>query len=379
MSTLNWHRAVLKIGSSLIAPERDGLSDRYLQAIGRFIADARAQSRELVLVSSGAVAAGRALLPHAADRSRQTLVRKQALAAVGQAQVMQCWAAQLAYPVAQLLLTADDLQDRHRFVNARNTLRELLSLGCIPIINENDSVATDELKVGDNDNLAAHVAALVDADLLIIGSDIDGLYEQNPRQFPDAKKIATVEQIDARILAMAGGSGSAVGTGGMITKLQAAARATARGIATVIGDARQPELFQQLLANRCIGTLFLAHGEPLRARKHWLQHTLASRGSIEIDEGAWHALRDRGASLLPSGVRGVSGEFQQGDAVDIVCNSAGPLRRLGKGISQYDAAVLTRIRGLRSDDISKTLGDAGQDCAIHRDDLVLFPDTQTAG
>lgn len=372
MTDLHWQRAVLKIGSSLIAPDRDGLSDRYLKPIAAFIAAAQADGRELVVVSSGAVAAGRALLPQAGDRSRQTLVRKQALAAVGQAQLMQCWASHLQTPVAQLLLTADDLQDRHRFVNARNTLRELLSLGCLPIINENDSVATDELKVGDNDNLAAHVAALVDADLLIIGSDIDGLYDQNPRTVTTAKKIAVVEHIDASILAMAGGSGSAVGTGGMITKLQAAQRATSRGIATAIGDARSPAFFAALLRNHCSGTLFLAHGEPLRARKHWLQHTLSSRGQLQIDAGAWQALRDRGASLLPSGIRTVSGDFQQGDAVDIALYQEDGVRLIGKGISQYDATVLASIRGLRSEEISKKIGNAGQDCAVHRDDLVLY-------
>lgn len=377
MTELSWQRAVLKIGSSLIAPDRDGLSDRYLHAIGHFITAAQASGREIVLVSSGAVAAGRALLPQAADRSRQTLVRKQALAAVGQAHVMQCWAAQLHCPVAQLLLTADDLQDRHRFVNARNTLRELLSLGCLPIINENDSVATEELKVGDNDNLAAHVAALIDADLLIIGSDIDGLYDKNPRSCADAKKIAVVEQIDASILAMAGGSGTSVGTGGMITKLQAAERATSRGICTVIGDARQPALFAALLENRSIGTLFHAHLEPLRARKHWLQHTLASRGSVEIDAGAWQALRERGASLLPSGVRAISGDFQQGDAIDILLQDSIGVRLIGKGISQYDATMMHSIRGLRSDDIAKKMGENGPDCAIHRDDLVLYPSAAT--
>jgi glutamate 5-kinase len=233
------------------------------------------------------------------------------------------------------------------------------------------------LKVGDNDNLAAHVAALVDADLLIIGSDVDGLYDKNPRTAPDAKKIAIVERIDASILAMAGGSGSSVGTGGMITKLQAAERATARGITTIIGDARHSELFDALLENRCDGTLFSAHGEPLRARKHWLQHTLASRGNIQIDVGAWQALRERGASLLPSGVRAVSGEFQQGDAVDIVLAQDHGSRLLGKGISQYDAVVLNSIRGLRSDDISKKLGETSQECAIHRDDLVLYPESSS--
>lgn len=377
MSTVNWQRAVLKIGSSLIAPEADGLSDRYLLAIARFVDAARQQGRQLVLVSSGAVAAGRHLLPQAADRSRQTLVRKQALAAVGQAQLMQCWATVLPCPVGQLLLTVDDLQDRHRFVNARNTLRELLSLGCLPIINENDSVATDELKVGDNDNLAAHVAALVDADLLIIGSDVDGLYDQNPRRVPEAKKLAVVDRIDARILAMAGGAGSAVGTGGMITKLQAAARATARGTNTVIGDARTPMLFEALLANHCTGTLFRAHGEPLRARKHWLQHTLTSRGQIEIDAGAWQALRERGASLLASGIRAVRGEFEQGDAIDILFAQEHPPRLVGKGISQYDASVLTSIHGLRRAEIAERLGNACQDCAIHRDDLVLYPENES--
>lgn len=370
MQLHHWRRAVLKVGSSLVAPE-GVLSTRYRLGIARFIAEARLQQREIILVSSGAVAAGRTVLPTLAEHGRKYLSGKQALAAAGQARLIMSWATLFDFPVAQLLLTAADLQDRQRYVNAKNTLRELLNADCLPIINENDSIITDELKVGDNDNLAAHVASLIDADLLIIGSDIDGLYDKYPGKFPDAKRIDCVDVIDASIYAMAGGAGTVAGTGGMQTKIQAAERAIKRGITTVIGSGQKTEFFHALLEDRCLGTSFVPKGDRQTARKHWLQHNLKSQGKILIDAGAFTALRERGASLLPSGITAIEGEFETGDAVDVIWQNGEQSQLLGKGLSQFDSSMLQQIKGLRRDAIAAIAGVNASDVVIHRDDLVL--------
>lgn len=362
-----WKRAVLKVGSNLIAPEGRRLSTRHLLAIARFIADARAEGREIVLVSSGAVAAGRALL---GEGEAQGIPAKQALAALGQPRMLEAWARLFDFPCAQVLLGYDDLQNRRRFVNAKNTLRELLRLQALPIVNENDSVAVDELRLGDNDNLAAHVAVLVEADLLLILSDIDALYDADPRRVPTARRIPRVAQVDEATLALAGGAGSAVGTGGMLTKLQAAAKATARGIATVIANGRDAAALDALARGACPGTLFDAAGSQVSAKDHWMRHALASQGRIVVDAGAARALRARGASLLPAGVREASGGFRAGDAVE-VCEE-GAVGALAKGIAQYDAGELMRIAGRSSDDIAAILGYEGPETVIHRDDLVLL-------
>lgn len=371
MQLHRWRRAVLKIGSSLVAP--DGvLSTRYRLGIARFIAEARLQNREIILVSSGAVAAGKSVLPSLAENGSKFVSGKQALAAAGQARLIMSWATLFDFPVAQLLLTASDLQDRKRYVNAKNTLRELLNSACLPIINENDSIVTDELKFGDNDNLAAHVASLIDADLLIIGSDIGGLYDENPSQNTNAKKIDCVQEINAAIYHIAGGAGSKVGTGGMYTKIQAAERATKRGITTVIGSGKENDFFSALLDNRCIGTSFVPKGDRKTARKHWLEHHLIPEGKIFIDDGAAKALLERGASLLPSGVKSIEGEFQQGDAIEVLHLRESNAVCIGKGISQFDAAFLQQIKGLRTEAIIPMANGSVSDVVIHRDDLVLI-------
>ena len=361
-----WKRAVLKVGSNLIAPERRRLSTRHLLAIARFIADARAQGREIVLVSSGAVAAGRALL---GEGEAQGIPAKQALAALGQPRMLEAWARLFDFPCAQVLLGYDDLQNRRRFVNAKNTLRELLRLQALPIVNENDSVAVDELRLGDNDNLAAHVAVLVEADLLLILSDIDGLYDADPRTRPDARLLPRVAAVDDAVLALAGGTGSAVGTGGMRTKLEAAQKAGARGIATVVANGRSAPALEALSRGDCPGTLFEPAASRGGAKDHWMRHALASQGRIVVDAGAARALRERGASLLPAGVVAVDGAFRAGDAVEIVEREGAPL---AKGIAQYDAGELKRIAGRSSSAIAAALGYQGPETAVHRDDLVLL-------
>ncbi len=362
-----WNRAVVKVGSNLIAPEGGRLSTRHLLGIARLIAGLREGGREVVLVSSGAVAAGRALL---GGHEGRAIPAKQALAALGQPRMFEAWARLFDGPSAQVLLAYDDLRNRRRFVNAKNTLRELLRLGVLPIVNENDSVAVDELRVGDNDNLAAHVAVLVDADLLLILSDVDALYEADPRRHPGAGRIARVEAIDEAVMALAGGAGSAVGTGGMRTKLEAAAKAAARGIATVVARGSCPMALEALARGECPGTLFAATASRVSAKRHWMHHALGCEGRLRIDAGAVRALRERGASLLPAGVREVQGSFRAGDAVEVLAE--GEERPFAKGIAQYDASDLRRIAGRPSTEFPALLGYEGPETAIHRDDLVLL-------
>jgi glutamate 5-kinase len=363
-----WQRAVLKIGSNLIAPGGHALSVRHVLGVAQFVQQARLQGREVIVVSSGAVAAGRACLRAQQQVNDARIAAKQALAAIGQTQLMTFWQQFFDLPVAQLLLTHDDLVNRRRFVNAKNTLRELMALDVLPVINENDSVAVDELRVGDNDNLAAHVAVLCEADLLIIASDIDGLFDADPRSKPDAQLIPYVEQVTDAIMVLAGGAGSKVGTGGMRTKLQAARAAAERGIATVIINAQKPQALMSLLQQHVSGTWFASGQAPKAAKKHWMLHALPIAGQLHIDAGAAAALCEKGASLLPSGVVRVSGDFNEGDAVEIFHHD----KRLAKGIVQYDSVALARIAGCRSQEIETRLGFSNGETVIHRDDLALL-------
>jgi len=363
---LKWRRLVLKVGSALIAPEAKGCSTRYLLAIANFISECRQQGVEVVLVSSGSVAAGRAAIPFA--HHPLPINVKQAMAAVGQTRMMQSWRNLFDFDCAQILLTHDDLADRRRYLNVHNTLRTLLDHGVLPIVNENDSVATAELKVGDNDNLAALVATVVDADLLVICSDVDGLFSANPRSNPQATLFTDIHQLTADIFAMAGGSHHQIGTGGMVTKLQAAQKATSQGIDTLILNGQKASSFALLLNGDNPGTLFHKQQERLSAKKHWLLHSLKTFGEITLDPGAAKAVLERGASLLPKGILTVSGDFDKGDAVWL-CNQAG--QQLAKGICQYNTAELMKIKGVHSQDIAAVLGYCPSEVAVHRDDLAL--------
>lgn len=367
MSIPVWRRLVLKIGSNLIAPGGQALSTRHVLDIARFVQQARDSGREVILVSSGAVASGRAALRGRTDLPPAGVAGKQALAAIGQAELMRFWSRFFDFPVAQLLLTQDDLADRRRFLNARNTLRSLRALGVLPVINENDSVAVEELRVGDNDTLAAHIAVLAEADLLGLATDIDGLYSADPRSAPDALKLQEIDQVDDGVLAMAGGAGSSVGTGGMRTKLLAAQRCADAGIGTLIFDGRAARSYAQLLENANPGSWIRPATQRRAARKHWMLHALPTCGVLQVDAGAADALSGRGASLLPSGVIAVEGQFEVGDAVEVRTGD----RLLAKGIVQYRAAELARIRGRHSREIAELLGDCPSESVIHRDDLVL--------
>ncbi|KAF1687708.1 glutamate 5-kinase [Pseudoxanthomonas broegbernensis] len=366
-----WRRAVLKVGSSLLAADGGGLSPRFALGLAQFVSSNLAAGREVVIVSSGAVAAGRAIVPKAAEAGA-AMAARQALAALGQAQLIGLWQRFFERPVAQVLLTHDDLRNRRRYLNARATLNELLALGALPVVNENDTVSVDELKLGDNDNLAAIVAALIDADVLFIATDIDGLYDADPRAHPGARLMPEVAELTPAVLAMAGGSGSAAGTGGMRTKLEAAAKAGAAGIDTVLFNGRRAEVLRQLLQGRLEGTRIRAAHSRIAARKYWLRHAPLEPGAIVVDAGAAGALTGKGASLLPGGVLGAEGDFRRGDMVEVVQRDGDGERRIARGISQYSAVDVRRIARRHSRDIESILGYNYGGNVIHRDDLVLL-------
>ena len=363
---------MLKVGSSLLTDASGELSDRNARNLAHFIVAARVAGREVVLVSSGAVAAGRA---RAATNARKgSLVRRQALAALGQTRMVALWQSLIDAPVAQVLLAHDDLRNRRRYLNARNTLIELLHLRSVPVINENDTVAVEELKLGDNDNLAATVAALIDADLLLIASDVDGLFSSHPRRDAGALPIETVQAITTDILAMAGDPGSALGTGGMRTKLQAAQKAASAGITTVLFNGADAASTLLLPRERFRGTVFAAPQTRLAARKYWLRHAPGAGATIRVDAGAACALRG-GKSLLPGGIVGVDGEFARGDLIEIAESADAAIRPVARGLTQYNAGEVRRLAGRHTREIEAILGFSYGDTVVHRDDLVAFEAT----
>ncbi|HMM65434.1 MAG TPA: glutamate 5-kinase [Dokdonella sp.] len=364
-----WRRAVLKVGSSLLTADGAGLNNRHVLGLAEFVSNSLTAGREVVIVSSGAVAAGRAIVPRQ-PASGAAMAARQALAALGQAQMIGLWQQCLDRPVAQVLLTHDDLRNRRRYLNARATLAELLRLGAMPVINENDTVSVDELKLGDNDNLAAIVAALVDADLLLIATDIDGLYTANPRLHPDAKPVNEMQGISPEAMAMAGDAGTTSGTGGMRTKLEAAAKAASAGIDTILFNGTDVETLRLLARGRLRGTRLHAGRTRLAARKYWLKHVPVVPGAILVDAGAAKALGASGASLLPGGIVDANGDFARGDMVEILCSADGGERRIARGLTQYSASDIRRIARRHSRDIEATLGYNYGGNVVHRDDMV---------
>ncbi len=367
-----WRRAVIKVGSALVTDKGKRISTKHMLPIASFITAARAQGKEIILVSSGAVAAGLSTQPRLSTKQNRTIQEKQALAAIGQSMLISTWSRLLDFPCAQLLLTYDDILNRRRFINAQNTLMELLKMKTLPIVNENDTVAVDELKVGDNDNLASFVAVLANADLLIICSDIDGLYESDPRTDPEARHIKEVNQIDESIYHLAGGSGTRIGTGGMLTKIQAAEKATSGGIDTIIMNGTKHVFFELLLEGILCGTIFRRRANPTLGRKHWMLHALHSAGSVYVDSGAKNALVSRGASLLPSGIVKIKGTFEEGDAVSIYEETADGDKQIAKGISHFSSLDLSKIIGKKSHEIQQVLDRQVSNVVIHRENMVLI-------
>lgn len=362
-------RIVVKIGSSLlIGASGDEVRGDWLASVAADIAALRAEGRKVVVVSSGAVALGRAKLGLA--RSAR-LDRKQAAAAAGQAVLMQAWDRALAphaIPTAQLLLTLEDSEKRRRWLNARATIEVLLGEGALPVINENDSVATDELRYGDNDRLSARVAQMVRADLLVLLSDVDGLYTADPGRDPAAAHIPLVSEVTAEIEAFAGGAAAAgVGSGGMRTKIAAARIAAGAGCATLVAAGHHDHPLRRL-AEGARATLFAAQGSPARAYKQWIAGTLETAGAVVIDAGAAEAL-GAGKSLLPAGIASVEGEFERGACLAVRTLAGAEIAR---GISAYNAEEARAIAGAPRKGIEARLGYTGPDELIHRDDLVML-------
>jgi len=361
-------RVVIKVGSALLADAATGTVKReWLQTLAADIAALRRRGQEVLLVSSGAIALGRRQLALPAGRLK--LDEKQAAAAVGQISLARAWTEVLEQhelAVAQILLTPGDTEQRRRYLNARSTLRTLLKLGAVPVINENDTVATAEIRYGDNDRLAARVAQMISADCLILLSDVDGLYTADPTRDPDAHFIAEIRAITPDIEAMAGGSSSAVGTGGMATKVVAAKIAVGAGCHMCVALGRELHPVRRIEEGaRC--SWFYPSASPGTMRKQWIAGTLQPAGELYVDDGAVAALR-RGKSLLPAGVNRVVGYFQRGDAL-IVRDSAG--KEIARGLVAYSTADAERLRGRRSSEIDALLGYHGRAEIIHRDDLVL--------
>ncbi len=374
---------VLKVGTGVLTGGGPRLDEQRMADLVRQIAWLRSHGQEVVLVSSGAIAAGRARL--ALDRGRRDIPAKQMLAAVGQHLLMQTYdrlCSPYGIPVAQTLLTKADLRDRQGYLNARNTLLGLLAHGVLPIVNENDVVAVDEIRVGEhdrlfgeNDNLAAMVANLVDATLLVNLTNTGGLYTADPRREPGARLVPVVRRIDRAIEALAGGAGTEQGTGGMRTKIEAAKLATASGVTVVIAPGDAPDVLLRLAAGEPVGTRFLPTARRRDARRRWILSALASRAAVQVDSGAVEAIRHHGRSLLAAGVRGVQGSFRRGDPIAVI----GPEGEcIACGLANYSAADVEQIKGLHSRGIAERLGYAFGDEVIHRDNLVLLA-TESGG
>ncbi|MDO8860625.1 glutamate 5-kinase [Haliea sp. E1-2-M8] len=361
-------RWVIKVGSALLTNDGRGLDGAMIGSLVAQIASLRAGGAEVVLVSSGAVAAGIVRLGW--PRRPSQLHELQAAAAVGQSALIQSYeTAFRGYDIAsaQILLGHDDITARDRYLNARGTLTTLLRLGVVPIVNENDTVVTDEIRFGDNDTLAALVANLIDADALLLLTDQQGLYEEDPRMNPFAALVETRDVHDVTLDAMAG-EGAALGRGGMITKLRAARLAARSGTETVIASGRHPDVVAEVAAGGIVGTWLRTGKQPQNARKQWLAGMVQIAGSVELDAGAVRVLRESGRSLLPVGVRGVSGRFQRGDMVSCRCPEG---REVARGLVNYGADDTRRIMGQPSAAIEQVLGYQGDEELIHRDNLVL--------
>jgi glutamate 5-kinase len=365
-------RVVIKVGSAVMTTA-NGLNLEFIKELTDNIAQLLNNGREVVLVSSGAIAAGFKKIGLPAKPT--AIPQKQAVAAIGQSTLMQNYEQAFdrhGLKVAQILLTRNDLANRRRYLNARNTLFTLLNWKVIPIINENDTVVVEEIQFGDNDNLSALISSVVQADLLIILTDIDGLYDQDPRQHDDACRISLVEKIDARLERAASRQPGVIGSGGMFSKIQAAKKAASVGIPTIIAHGLKPKVIQGIFAGAEVGTLFLSHATKLRSRQYWLAYSTNPVGDIVVDDGARQALRYQGKSLLPAGIVGVNGRFSAGAAVRLI-DTAGEV--IGIGLSNYSANDLACIKGLKTCNIQQSLGYKGYDEVVHRDNMVIFMDS----
>ena len=363
-------RLVVKVGSSLVTNEGQGLDHAALARWAEQIAELKRRDKDVVLVSSGAVAEGMQRLGW--KRRPNALHELQAAAAVGQMGLIEAYEScfrKHGLRTAQVLLTHEDLADRKRYLNARSTVRTLLGLGVIPVINENDTVATDEIRFGDNDTLAALVTNLIEADALVILTDQPGLYTKDPRRHPDAELVNEARAGDANLEKMAGGAGSHIGSGGMLTKVLAAKRAARSGAGTIIASGREPDVLVRLASGEAIGTQLIAETLTLAARKQWMADHLQVRGKLKLDDGAVRALRTEGKSLLPIGVFEAAGEFERGEVVSCLDSQD---REVARGLVNYGSADTRKILRSPSREIEARLGYVDEPELIHRDNLVLL-------
>lgn len=361
---------VIKLGTSVLTAGGTQLARAQMLELVRQCAKLIAMGQKVVIVTSGAIAAGRAHLQH--PKLASTIANKQMLAAVGQSKLIQEWENLFAIYgifIGQMLITRADLDDRERYLNARDMLNALLENNIVPVINENDAVATAEIKVGDNDNLSALVAILANANKLLLLTDQQGLYSADPRSNPDATLLTQISHIDSKLYQIAGGSGTALGTGGMVTKLQAAEIATRAGIEVVIAAGNLPDVITRLASDEAIGTHFLPCETHLESRKRWILAGPAAHGKIVVDDGAANALIAHNGSLLAKGVVQVCGEFARGLVVQLV-DTKGKL--LARGLTRYSSAELSAIANLHSQEISAKLGYSHGAVVVHRDDLVII-------
>ena len=370
----NAKRLVVKVGSNVLT-EDHGLNLKAIRSISRQICRLIDSGLEVILISSGAMASG--VKKIGLNKRPDEIPKRQAIAAVGQAGlIMEYEKAFARYhkKVAQILLTGDDLNNRRRYLNARNTLCMLLSWQVVPIINENDTVMIEEIQFGDNDNLAAMITLLMDADILVNLTDIDGLYTKNPRKYPDAELIPLVSTIRESIVKVAGDIPGPLGTGGMLSKINAARKVTASGIPMVIANGCKPDILKKLFSGKEIGTFFVSKKKKLKSRKCWIAFTLKPKGVIRIDDGAAAAILNRGKSLLPSGIVDVEGEFNVGAPVEF---KKGDNETLGTGLVNYSSIDIRKIMGLKSSRIKKILGHKPYDDVIHRDNLAITSEYHT--
>lgn len=366
-------RIVVKVGTSTLTHSSSGLLNlNRIDNLVRQLADLHNQGFEVILVTSGAVGAGMGKL--GLKSKPKTIPEKQAAAAIGQGILMQMYEkffSEYGQTIAQILITKEDITNRSRFLNARNTFFTLLEYGAIPIINENDAVVTDEIKikVGDNDTLSALVSSLVEADLLIILSDIDGLFDNNPKDNPNAHVIHYVNEITEEIVKVAGGAGTNLGTGGMATKIKAARIAISSGTAMVIANGENPKIITDILSGNEIGTWFKPEEHPLGARKHWLAYGTGTDGKLFVDKGAANALMNDQKSLLPSGILSIEGIFNEGHIVAIIDPSG---KEIARGVTNYNSYDIDIIKGLKCSEIEDKLGHKFFDEVVHRNNLVIF-------
>ncbi len=370
---MSYHRILVKLGTNLLTGGSDHLSLEVMSSLVGQVARLHKQGLELIIVSSGAIAAGRQRL--GLRRERRDIPFKQVLTAVGQGRLMDAYDQLFGWhdiTIAQTLLTRTDLTHRLSYLNARNTILALLELRVVPIVNENDVVAVDEIheaKFGDNDNLSALVASLVDADLLMLLTDTDGLYDTDPNKDPNAQLVKCIDQIDESVECLAGASCGERGTGGMTTKIEAAKLATASGVTVVIANGGEPDVIVRLAEGEAIGTCFRPTTSKLESRKRWLLGQI-SRGNLSIDSGAVAALRHQNKSLLPAGITQVAGRFERGDVVSISDDNTG--KKIACGISNYSSDDVAAIKGAHSDKIAELLGHEYGTEVVHRDNLVVF-------